>query len=147
MQLPPVVQNQAFQKFSHLDQSLFTRFVRLGMPTIQLNAQGRCRPSLAALWNWRYDNLGNLPYVLQTPAFQTANAGFAYDYQLINVEDFQGAGETTPTAFFYQNLGEAEYVVAVYMYMRLLGYPSEKISIITSYNGQKALISDIINHV
>ena len=29
-QLPPVVKNMAFQKYGHLDQSLFTRFVRLG---------------------------------------------------------------------------------------------------------------------
>ena len=29
--------------------------------------------------------------------------------------------------------------------MRLLGYPAEKISIITTYNGQKHLIKDIIN--
>ncbi len=38
-QLPPVVKNMAFQKFSHLDQSLFTRFVRLGTPYVELNAQ------------------------------------------------------------------------------------------------------------
>eukprot|EP00456_Euglypha_rotunda_P060749 TRINITY_DN5083_c0_g1_i7.p1 TRINITY_DN5083_c0_g1~~TRINITY_DN5083_c0_g1_i7.p1 ORF type:complete len:336 (-),score=51.94 TRINITY_DN5083_c0_g1_i7:22-933(-) len=38
-QLPPVIKNRAFQKYSHMDQSLFTRFVRLGMPYIQLNAQ------------------------------------------------------------------------------------------------------------
>ncbi len=38
-QLPPVVKNQAFQKYSHLDQSLFTRFIRLGTPYVQLNAQ------------------------------------------------------------------------------------------------------------
>ena len=38
-QLPPVVKNMAFQRYSHLDQSLFTRFVRLGSPFIQLNAQ------------------------------------------------------------------------------------------------------------
>lgn len=41
-------------------------------------------------------------------------------------------------------MGEAEYVVAVYMYMRLLGYPAEKISILTTYNGQKHLIRDVI---
>ena len=40
-QLPPVVKNMAFQKYSHLDQSLFTRFVRLGTPYTQLNAQAR----------------------------------------------------------------------------------------------------------
>ena len=38
-QLPPVVKNMAFQKYSHLDQSLFTRFVRLGTPYVQPNAQ------------------------------------------------------------------------------------------------------------
>nr|POF00453.1 intron-binding protein aquarius [Quercus suber] len=37
-QLPPVVKNMAFQKYSHMDQSLFTRFVRLGIPYIELNA-------------------------------------------------------------------------------------------------------------
>lgn len=56
----------------------------------------------------------------------------------------QGYGETTPTAFFYQNLGEAEYVVAVYQYMRLLGYPASKISILTTYNGQCQLIEDVV---
>ena len=45
-QLPPVVKNMAFQKYSHLDQSLFTRFIRLGTPFIQLNAQVRCCSSL-----------------------------------------------------------------------------------------------------
>jgi intron-binding protein aquarius len=143
-QLPPVVKNIAIQKFGHLDQSLFTRFVRLNVPNITLNAQGRARPSLAELYNWRYNQLGNLPHVLQRDEFQTANAGFAYDYQLINVEDYLGQGESEPNPYFYQNLGEAEYLVAVYMYMRLLGIPNDKISIITSYNGQKHLIRDVI---
>lgn len=31
------------------------------------------------------------------------------------------------------------------MYMRLLGYPAEKISILTTYNGQKHLIRDVVN--
>jgi len=43
-----------------------------------------------------------------------------------------------------QNLGEAEYLVSVYQYMRLLGYPAHKISILTTYNGQKALLRDVI---
>lgn len=42
-------------------------------------------------------------------------------------------------------MAEAEYVVAVFMYMRLLGYPAEKISILTTYNGQKHLIRDVVN--
>lgn len=58
--------------------------------------------------------------------------------------DYQGAGESTPTPHFYQNLGEAEYVVALYMYMRILGYPASRISILTTYNGQKRLIRDVV---
>ena len=34
--------------------------------------------------------------------------------------------------------------MAVYQYMRLLGYPASKISILTTYNGQKSLIRDIL---
>ena len=30
-QLPPVIKNMAFQKYSNMEQSLFTRFIRLGM--------------------------------------------------------------------------------------------------------------------
>jgi len=45
-QLPPVVKNQAFQKYAHLDQSLFARFVRLGTPYLQLNAQVPTPPPL-----------------------------------------------------------------------------------------------------
>lgn len=144
-QLPPVVKNMAFQKYSHMDQSLFTRFVRLGIPYIELNAQGRARPSIAKLYNWRYRDLGDLPYVKEEPIFHRANAGFSYDYQLIDVPDYQGRGESAPSPWFYQNEGEAEYLVSVYMYMRLLGYPANKISILTTYNGQKLLIRDVIN--
>ena len=46
-------------------QSLFSRFVRLGTPYVELDAQGRARPSIAALYNWRYRALGDLPRVLQ----------------------------------------------------------------------------------
>lgn len=143
-QLPPVIKNMAFQKFSNMEQSLFTRFVRLSVPTVDLDAQGRARPSLCELYNWRYKKLGNLPHVCFWPEYRFANPGFTYDFQLINVEDFNGVGESEPEPYFYQNLAEAEYVVAVYMYMRLIGYPAEKISILTTYNGQKFLIRDVI---
>ena len=36
------------------------------------------------------------------PEFSTANAGLLYDFQLINVEDFQGVGESEPNPYFYQ---------------------------------------------
>lgn len=142
-QLPPIVQNMVFQKFGKLDQSLFARLVKLGVPHVTLDAQGRARPGLSALYSWRYKNLHNLPHVEESNEYRLANPGFRYDFQLVDVPDYLGRGESEPNPYFYQNLGEAEYLVAVYMYMRILGYPKEKISVITSYNGQKHLLRDV----
>ncbi|KAJ1658990.1 hypothetical protein IWQ61_001861 [Dispira simplex] len=144
-QLPPVVKNVRFQKYGNMEQSLFARLIRLGVPHIQLDRQGRARPCLAKLYSWRYHQLGNLPNVLQEPQYLRANPGFAYPFQMVDVDDYQGQGESQPVPYFYQNLGEAEYVVAVYQYMRLRGYPADKIAILTTYNGQRSLIRDVLN--
>lgn len=142
----PVIQSLAFRHYANLEQSLFFRFIRLRVPVITLDQQGRARPSIAALYQWRYPNLGNLPHVESMKEFQTANAGFKYDYQFINVPDYKGRGEVEPTPHYIQNLGEAEYAVAIYQYMRLLGYPASKISILATYAGQRALIKDVLSH-
>jgi intron-binding protein aquarius len=150
-QLPPIIQNHALQKYSHFDQSLFTRFIRLGVPSIILDKQGRARPEISELYSWRYKQLNGKSLtdlesaVVDNEVYQRANAGFLHTRQLIDVPDFKGKGEYAPTPYYYQNLGEAEYIVAVYQYMRLMGYPAEKISIITTYNGQKQLIEDIVS--
>ena len=81
---------------------MFTRFVRLGVPTIQLDAQGRARSSLCELYKWRYKTLGDLEHVMKWREYQLANAGVRFDYQLINVDEFNGVGETEPTPHFYQ---------------------------------------------
>lgn len=146
LQNSPIVPNVAFRHFANLEQSLFLRLVRLGVPTINLDAQGRARVSLAALYRWRYPKLDNLPNVQTQPEFLRANAGFRYDYQFIDIADYKGRGEMQPSAHFLQNLGEAEYAVALYQYMRLLGYPATKISILTTYAGQRALIRDVLTH-
>ncbi|KAM3579300.1 hypothetical protein VKS41_008163 [Umbelopsis sp. WA50703] len=143
-QLPPVVKNMAFQQYGNMEQSMFTRFIRLGVPAVTLDAQGRSRPSIAELYNWRYKQLGDLATISELQEYQKANAGFVHDYQLVNVDDYQGKGESDPVPYYYQNLGEAEYVVAVFQYMRLIGYPSDKITILTTYNGQVSLINDVI---
>lgn len=146
LQNSPVVQNLAFRQYANLEQSLFSRMVRLGVPHINLDQQGRARASIAELYQWRYTKLDNLPVVQMSPEFATANAGFKYEYQFIDVPDYKGRGESEPSPHFIQNLGEAEYAVAIYQYMRLLGYPAEKISILTTYAGQRALIKDVLAH-
>ncbi|KAH5569821.1 pre-mRNA-splicing factor [Parastagonospora nodorum] len=144
LQNSPVIQNLAFRQYANLEQSLFQRLVRLGVPTIALDQQGRARASLAELYKWRYPKLDNLPSVLSSPEFQIANAGFKYDYQFIDVPDYKGKGEQEVAPHVLANEGEAEYAVAIFQYMRLLGYPANKISILTTYAGQKALIGEVL---
>jgi intron-binding protein aquarius len=73
------------------------------------------------LYSWRYNGLADLPNVTTHAEFLQANAGMTYDYQFINVGPYHGQGETEPVPYFYQNLGEAEYVVSLYQFMRLIG--------------------------
>ena len=146
LQNSPIISNLAFRQYANLEQSLFHRLVRLGVPVITLDQQGRARSSLSELYRWRYENLRDLPNVINGAEFKFANAGFVYDHQFVNVPDYKGVGEMQPTPHFIQNLGEAEYSVAIYQYMRLLGYPASKISILTTYAGQRALIRDVLGH-
>lgn len=145
-QLPPVVTNPAFQRYSRLDQSLFARLRRLGTPAIVLNSQGRCRPSLAHLFDFVYGGLENLPRVTQLPEFSLANAGLAYTAQFIDVQDFHGRGEEEPEPHAFINRGEAEYICSLYQYMRLLGHPAESIAVLSMYRGQKRLLRHIFWH-
>ncbi|KAF2852177.1 DEAD helicases superfamily protein-like protein [Plenodomus tracheiphilus IPT5] len=144
LQNSPIIQNLAFRQYANLEQSLFQRLVRLGVPTIMLDQQGRARPSIAELYKWRYPSLSNLPSTLSNPEFQLANPGLKYEYQFIDVPDYKGKGEDQPTPHWMVNLGEAEYAVSLFQYMRLLGYPASKISILTTYAGQKSLINDVL---
>ncbi|KAI9704038.1 MAG: hypothetical protein M1820_005660 [Bogoriella megaspora] len=146
LQNNPIIQSSAFSQYANLEQSLFLRLIRLGVPNIMLDAQGRARASIAELYKWRYPTLQNLPNVLSQPEFLIANAGLRYEYQFIDVQDYKEKGESQPSPHFIQNLGEAEYAVALFMYMRLLGYPASKISILAAYAGQRALIRDVLSH-
>lgn len=119
----------------------------MGVPRVQLNAQGRARPAIARLYNWRYASsggLGDLPLVSTAPEYAAANGGLARVAQLIDVPDYNGRGESTPLPHYYQNAGEAEYAVALFQYMRLCGYPADRITLLTTYNGQKQLLRDIV---
>ena len=43
-------------------------------------------------------------------------------------------------------MAEARYLVTLYQFLRLRGYPADRISVLTTYNGQKALLRDEIEH-
>ncbi|OLY78594.1 Intron-binding protein aquarius [Smittium mucronatum] len=144
-QLPPVVKNDLLKNSCNMEQSMFTRLIRLGVPTIGLDMQGRSRPNIANLFRWAYHKLGDLEKISVNPEYKTSNSGFAYNYQAIDVNTTSGKGESEPNPHFYQNLGEAEYAVAIYQYMRLIGYPKESICVLTTYNGQRSLLMDVFN--
>lgn len=123
-----------------LNQSLFERLIKTGVSSNDLFCQFTARPSLVKLYESWYG--GNLKTVADQ--FQEANPGFCFDYQFVDVPDYGGQGELEPRSGFLQNLGEAEYSVALYQYMRLIGYPSDKITILTPFNGQRELILDVL---
>ena len=58
--------------------------------------------SLCSLYNWRYNKLGDLPHVQTWPEYCVENPGFFFDNQLIDVQDFNGVGESEPNPYFYQ---------------------------------------------
>ena len=161
-QLPPVVQNHVLSSYSNLEVSLFARLVRLGVPHVTLDLQGRSRETLCDLYAWRYGTSPGLRTLdtckacedeKSTPpssgsmrsTYDLANAGFAHDYQFIDVsEETMGGEESCPRPHYVQNLVEAEYVVATYMYMRMIGYPRESIVLLTTYVGQRDLLEDVV---
>ncbi|KAM7452649.1 hypothetical protein BLSTO_06615, partial [Blastocystis sp. subtype 1] len=138
-QLPPIVQSATLAHACGLDQSLFARLIRLRVPTVQLDAQGRCRPALARLFAWRYEHLRNLPTALPETATR-ANACLRYVCQVVDVEDYANQGEVSTTDHSVKNEGEAEYVVAFFEYLRLCGYPAEVITILSAYKSQRECI-------
>ena len=142
-QLPPIIKNRALSAKANMDMSFFTRMVKLGIKHYTLDSQGRARDEISKLYGWRYGGLASLDNVGEG-AYQKANAGFVHDFQMVDVGDFEGKGEHSPTPHYIQNLGEAEYIVAVFQYMVLIGYDHKRISILTTYNGQKDLIKDVL---
>ncbi|EUD67827.1 hypothetical protein C922_02016 [Plasmodium inui San Antonio 1] len=143
-QLPPIIKNKYIKNFANYEQSLYKRFLRLELPSIYLNEQGRMRNEICNIYKYFYSKyniqIANLECINRDKFLKNFNPGFTYTYQFIHVE----SEEYTPVPYFYQNLLEAEMAVAIFVYMRLLGYASEVITILTTYNGQKELILDIL---
>lgn len=124
MSLPPVVTMKDLAP--SLSSSLFARIVRSGIQPVRLTQQLRA-PSIASLWTGSSER-------------SEAITGFTKNFQFIQVD----GQETQPMLHFFQNVPEAEYIVAVYMYLRLCGWAREQITILTSYNGQRLLIEDVL---
>lgn len=144
-QLSPVLSLRALSAAS-FDQSLFVRLIRQGVPNITLNAQGRCRASIGELWKPYYTSVEvhDLPRVQSAPDFSLGVSGLAHELQFVDCQ-FNGiAARESRVGTSFQNLGEAEFCVLLFLYLRLVGWPASQIAIITSYSAQKQLIQDIL---
>ena len=137
-QLPPIVKGNIFRTFSNFDNSLFTRLIKNKVNYIYLDQQGRGRKEIVDIYRWKYPLLKDIQLNIKENNF-----GFLYNIQFINVNEFEGKGEILNSDYSYFNLAEAEFSIAIFMFMCLIGYNPNKISIITSYNGQKNLIKEI----
>jgi intron-binding protein aquarius len=138
LDLPPVVTNKQLSEENNFQQTLFERLVRLGAHTVTLDTQFRSPKAISHCWTWKYN--------IATPHESSNNKvnGVKYIAQFVDVPDFNGQGETQPMLHQFQNLGEAEFIVAFYMYLRLNGVDRKNVSILSSYNGQRLLIDDIL---
>ncbi|KAG6583101.1 Intron-binding protein aquarius [Phytophthora cinnamomi] len=150
-QLPPVVKSLALKNYAHFDQSLFTRLLRLGVPHLVLDRQGRSRPELADIYRWRYDgisstgdqhSLGDLPRVESEAEYQTGNVGFAHTAQFVDLSGT--AKERQPRPFAFENEEEARFVVALFKYIVGIGYRADQVTILTTYNAQKELLQRLL---
>ena len=121
----------------------FLRMIRAGVPRVTLRQQFRSRPEIVKCFEAAF-----LPQVYTSTehasTFDFTNAGFRYAAQLIDTQPYNGQEEVKVRAE-YQNLGEAEHIVALFQYMRLLDYPAASITILTTSNSQKALIQEILD--
>lgn len=116
-QLPPVIQDKSLVK--PFSRSMFERILK-NNHGILLDVQFRARSEICDLYRSVYPSLKDYEkFNQENPSF---NPGFEQLVQVINVGDYKGRGESFPRKHFIQNLGEAEYVVQTFMYMRLLQY-------------------------
>jgi intron-binding protein aquarius len=120
LQLRPDIRTDALSKYSAMNQSLYERLTRLGVPFVELDIQESYRPCISKLFKDEYTELNDSSTVFEND-YLLANPGFLFEYQIVNVPDFGGQGEYEPRPKFFQNLGEAEYAVALFQYMRLKG--------------------------
>ena len=109
------VKNTVCANNGRLGKSLLLRLIENGYPAIELNTQFGVRQEIMNIYRFLYPNLAEMIEP------KLANAGMAKTVQFINVENYKGIGETSPHSEFYQNLGEAEFAIATFMFLRLVG--------------------------
>lgn len=129
--------NEGFLNLSMMDSSLFELCSNYKVKSYNLTKHCGVKPSIQSIYDLQVSELQGI-----------ANAGFAYEYQWINVDEDEMTNkvegqilETNPNV----NLPEAEYIVSTFLFMCVIGYKPSDITILTATKGQKVLVKEIID--
>ena len=125
-QLPPSLHSQQVVKHTGFGQSLFVRLLRLGVPSVELDEEFACRPSLWQLVSGCYPGVKR---VCEKDEWKRGNGCLRYDYQCVKCSE----GEKE----------EARYLVSFYQYLRLCGYESSRVSVLSNTEGQRDVLREL----
>ena len=131
--LLPMINNAYLRRivvFGDFSNSNKSRWRYLGVPPLKLR-NVPVRQEFLQYYNEQYNN-----ELVSVYTGVAANGGFSETHQIIPVDMEQNESVS---------VNEAEYSVALFQYMRLLGYPAHSISIIAMTAYQKVLIEEILS--
>jgi len=130
-QIAPIIKCDDVRYYGRFGVSFFERMIRCGVQTIQLTSQGRAKSDIADLYRSRYSiPLTDLPCVNKLPDAPPLDVPI----QWVNVVCTNMIGKM-------RNQLEAEMIANLIILMKSNGYDSQKISVLTPYNNQKAFLS------
>ncbi|XP_058859424.1 NFX1-type zinc finger-containing protein 1-like, partial [Acipenser ruthenus] len=129
-QLRPSATVYELAKNFNLEVSLFERLVNVDFPYVRLNYQHRMRPEIACLLTPHiYSELENHPSVLEYENIKGVSSNlFFVEHDVLEQEIQDGRS--------HQNKHEAQFVVALCLYLICQGYKPSQITILTTYTGQ-----------
>lgn len=139
---PPGAHKNEVQRLRNMGQSMFSRLARLDNRVYKLYNQARCRKSIADTYREKGGPLYDMPTVQSDVVYQKANGGLAYTMQFIDTGDANSEERVSHAQ--HRNNCEAEYIIFVYIYLRLRGYSHREIKIVTASEMQAVNIQYLL---
>lgn len=128
LQLPPLVADDSLRDGGvNYSQSLFTRLLRVGVPAVTLNRQGRAVTGIADLYRFRYDNLRDVAPTERRSVWPLQHAANFFD-----VGDGAVQNES--------NEREAQALVDFFDELLAKGVAPERVSVLATYRNQCNLL-------
>ncbi|KAI6651703.1 NFX1-type zinc finger-containing protein 1 [Oopsacas minuta] len=122
----------------NINMSLFERLIDNKVAHITLDCQHRMRPEIANNMRLIYPNLTDYEKVKDfKPVSGVTKNTFFISHDVFEDELCEGSFSRT-------NIYEAKFVVQLALYLLKQGYSEEEITILTFYNGQRALLKDLM---